>query len=169
MFLREMASIKEETGFTILPRIDVPIIGIGAPTKYLMDDIGERLGTKVTFPQDGDVGNAIGAVSSKMVESLTATVTPTKDFRYKSDVPFIGPTYHSRMEGAISSAQNSLKSFLEMKLKNEGAENINVSYKIRKYVATEGGIGDGNNDTGKNLNRIEVIARAIGDPPEMVW
>ena len=169
MFLREMASIKEETGFTILPRIDVPIIGIGAPTKYLMDDIGERLGTKVIFPQDGDVGNAIGAVSSKMVESLTATVTPTKDFRYKSDVPFIGPTYHSRMEGAISSAQNSLKSFLEMKLKNEGAENINVSYKIRKYVATEGGIGDGNNDTGKNLNRIEVIARAIGDPPEMVW
>ena len=168
MFLREMASLKEPSGFTMLPRVDIPIIGIGAPTRYLMDDIGTRLGTKVIFPQDGDVGNAIGAVSSKMVESLTAVVTPTKDFRYKSDVPFIGPTYHTRLEGAISSAQNSLRSFLESKLKSEHAKNINVTYKIKKFLATEGGIGNGNNDTGKNVNRIEVIARAIGDPPEMM-
>lgn len=168
MFLKEMASIKPETGFTMIPRIDVPIIGIGAPTRFMMDDMGERLGATVIFPKDGEVGNAIGAVSSKMVESLTATVTPTRDLKYKANVPFIGPSYHDRLDDAIESAKNGLRSLLVSKLEGEHARNIIASFKVKKVMAMEGGIGYGYNDTGMNINCVEIIGRSIGDPPGMV-
>lgn len=41
--------------------LKIPLIGIGAAAAYLLPAVAERLGTTVTFPPCGEVGNAIGA------------------------------------------------------------------------------------------------------------
>ena len=167
--LRQMSMPRRKHGFDIVPRVDVPIVGIGAPTPHMMAGVGRRLGTKVLFPENSDVGNAIGAVSSKMVASLTANIYPTNDFRYKAMVPFIGSSYHSKLADAIDSAKKNLGSLLAEQLRKEYASNITISYSIHTFDAIEGGIGgmdDAHAD--RNVTRVEIACRAIGDPPEAV-
>jgi N-methylhydantoinase A/oxoprolinase/acetone carboxylase beta subunit len=167
MFLRRMSSLNKKGLLKMLPKIDVPIVGIGAPAKFLMYDIGERLGTKAVFPEDFDVGNAIGAVSSKVVESLSATVTPTNDYRYKLEVPYLGPSYYSRMESAVSAGRSSLENFLADEVKKHGGTNIVTSTKIKTFMATEGGVGNWEEEgISRTVNYVEISSRAVGDPPE---
>ena len=167
MFLRRMASLDRKSNFNIKPQLSVPIVGIGAPARFLLADVGERLGTEVILNDDSDVGNAIGAVSSRIVESLSATITPTSDFRYKVDIPYLGPTYHTRIESAVSAAKRSLEGFLENEVKKYGGRNIVTSSKVKTYTATEGGVGDWEEESlARTVNFIEVHSRAVGDPPE---
>lgn len=169
IFLRRMASIDRKAVFNIKAHMNMPIVGIGAPAGFLMNDIGERLGTEVILPENNDVGNAIGAVSSRIVESLSATITPTADFRYKADIPYLGPTYHSRIESAVSAAKSSLEGFLEKEVKKYGGRNIVTSSKVKIHTATEGGVGDWEEESlARTVNYIEVHSRAVGDPPEVV-
>ena len=166
--LRRMSTAKKNVDvFEMRPKITVPIIGIGAPSKFLMDDINQRLGTKVMFPENYDVGNAIGAVSSKIVESLSAMVTPTNDFRFKLEVPYLGPSYYSNIDSAISAGRSSLEKFLYNEVEKNGGLRIKVSTKIKTVMATEGGFGDWEEDgVARNVNYVEILTRAVGDPPE---
>lgn len=41
--------------------LKIPLIGIGAAARYLLPAVAEKLNTSVTFPQNCEVGNAIGA------------------------------------------------------------------------------------------------------------
>ena len=166
--IRRMSTARKGVDvFEMRPKITIPIIGIGAPSKYLMDDINMRLGTKVMFPENYDVGNAIGAVSSKVVESLSAIVTPTQDFKFKLEVPYLGPSYYSNIDSAISSGRSSLEKFLYNEVEKNGGLRIKVSTKIKTVMATEGGVGDWEDEgVARNVNYVEILTRAVGDPPE---
>ncbi|MFA6710348.1 MAG: hydantoinase/oxoprolinase family protein [Candidatus Methanomethylophilaceae archaeon] len=169
MFVRRMSSIDKNRTFAMRSDVRVPIVGIGAPARYMMADIGDRLGTDVIFPDNFEVGNAIGAISSRIVESLSAIITPTHDFRYKVDIPYIGPSYYAHIESAISSARSSLERYLEAEVKKSGGRNIVTSSKIKTFMATEGGVGnwDDEESMARTINYIEVNSRAVGDPPEV--
>ena len=166
--LRRMSTAKKGMDvFEMRPKITIPIIGIGAPSKFLMDDINTRLGTKVLFPENYDVGNAIGAVSSKVVESMSALVTPTHDFRFKLEVPYLGPSYYSNIDSAISAGRSSLEKFLYNEVEKNGGLKIKVSTKIKTVMATEGGFGSWEEEgIARNVNYVEILTRAVGDPPE---
>lgn len=71
------------------------------------------------------------------------------------------------MNSAISAAKSSLKSFLVKEVEMKGGTDIRTTTKVRTVMAVEGGIGDWE-ETGvaRNINYIEVICRAVGDPPE---
>lgn len=170
MLLRRMSSAnKGSETFEMLPKLSVPIVGIGAPSKFLMNDIGKRLCTEALFPENFDVGNAIGAVSSKVVESLSAVVTPTHDFRFKLEVPYLGPSYYSEISSAISAGRSSLEAFLKNEVTKHGGINVTASTKIKTVMATEGGFGNWEEGgIARTVNYVEIISRAIGDPPEMV-
>lgn len=157
--LRDMASLKSPRGFAVTPRIDVPIVGIGAPTSSLMGDVGRRLGTEVLFPENGDVGNAIGAVCSKMVASMTATVIPAEDDRFRVMVPLHEPKHVRSYQSAIELAGSMLKEALTESLRMDGARNIEVFFKTRVYSMTDDGFW-----TEGDLDHADVIGRAIGDP-----
>ena len=53
-------------------------------------------------------------------------------------------------------------------LEAAGARNIVKTSKVKTYMATEGGVGDWEDDSiARTVNFVEVISRAIGDPPEV--
>ena len=157
--VRDMASNKKSRGFAVMPRIDVPIVGIGAPTSSLMGDVGKRLGAELIFPENGDVGNALGAVCSKMVESETAMITPCDDGGFKIVVPLRDVRYLRNLDLAIETAKDMLRSLLTENLRKDGAENIQLMFKTRVYSMTDDGLW-----TENDLDRAEVIGRATGDP-----
>ena len=168
LILRRMLTLHHGGSLmNMRPSFEIPVVGVGAPSRYMMADLDKRLGAEVIFPDNNDVGNAVGAVCSKISESLSGNVIPTPDYRFLTTVPFIGSSYHVHIGSAISSAQRSLESYLENKLKAAGARNVVTSSKIKTYMASEGGIGDYTDEglTG-TVNYVEVISRAIGDPPE---
>ena len=167
IMLRRMLTLHHDENMNIKPEFRIPIVGIGAPSKYMMEDMDKRLGAKVVFPENNDVGNAIGAISSKIVESLSADVIPTPDYRFIATIPFTGTSYHTHLGNAVSACKRSLESYLENRLKSMGARNIVTSTKIKTFMASEGGIGDYTDEgLAGTVNYVEVISRAVGDPPE---
>ena len=167
--VRRMSTSKKDVDvFEMRPKLTIPIVAIGAPSAFLMEDIGKRLGTKVIFPENHDVGNAIGAVSSKVVKSMSALVTPTNDFRFKLEVPYLGPSYYTNIDSAISAGRTSLEAFLKNEVEKNGGTNIKVTTKIKTVMATEGGVGDWEEEgVARNVNYVEILTRAVGNPPEV--
>ena len=96
-------------------------------------------------------------------------VTPTHDFRFKLEVPYLGPSYYSNIDSAISAGRSSLEAFLKDEVKKKGGVNIYTTTKIKTVMATEGGFGDWEDEaTARTVNYVEILSRAIGDPPEMI-
>ena len=157
--LRDMASLKGPKGFAVLPRIDLPIVGIGAPTRCLMGDVGKRLDAELIFPENGDVGNAIGAVCSKMVVSLTATIIPSQGDMFRVIVPQMEQRYVAKLDYAIEIVKDMLRGSLTESLRKDGASNIEIAFKTRIFSMTDDGFW-----TEADLDHADVICRATGDP-----
>ena len=53
-----------------------PVIGIGAPIKYFLPKAVKPLGAKAILPEDADVANAIGAITSNVVIKKQLRIVP---------------------------------------------------------------------------------------------
>jgi len=162
---RKMTSLKREKVLDLLPRMRYPIVGVGAPAEALMSDMGERFGTSVVFPEHFDVCNAVGAVTSKISESLTATVAPTLDYRFSASIPFMGMVYYDRFETAVQAASRSLTAYLTEKVKRSGAVNIKAVTRQNTHFSTEGAHGNWEEEAiARSINFADVTVRVTGDP-----
>ena len=163
--IKKMTSLRRGQPMDVLPKLRFPIVGVGAPAEALMSDIGERFGTKIFFPEHFDVCNAVGAVTSKISESLTATVAPTLDYRFSASIPFMGLVYYDHFESAVAAAARGLTSYLTEKIKRSGAVNIKAVTRQRKYSSTEGAYGEWEEEAlARTINFAEVTVRVTGDP-----
>jgi len=61
-------------------RIDLkrPVIGIGAPIGFFLPGAARALGAKAILPEDADVANAIGAITSDVVIHRQIRITPSQ-------------------------------------------------------------------------------------------
>ncbi|MBO6084537.1 MAG: hypothetical protein J6O90_05610, partial [Candidatus Methanomethylophilaceae archaeon] len=167
VLMRRLVSKVRTDTVEIMPKFKIPIVAVGAPSRYMMEDLAERLNAVVLFPEHNDVGNAIGAITSKVSESLSATVTPTPDYRFMASIPFMGSTYYTHLDTAISATRRWLENYLSKKIADMGATNVRCSTKIKTYMATEGGVGDWEEEAiARSVNFVEVISRVVGDPPQ---
>ena len=62
-------------------RIDLkrPVVGIGAPIHFFLPRAAEALGAKAMLPQDADVANAIGAITSNVVVKRHVRIIPNQE------------------------------------------------------------------------------------------
>jgi len=147
------------------PRCSVPIIGVGAPAVHIMDDLGDRMGAELLFPPEHEVGNAVGAVCSKVMESLSATVTPTINFTFLANVPFIGPMEYNHFDSAVENCRSSLTRHLKAKAEASGGKNIKAYSKVKVNRAIEGGWGAWEDKDTQGMNYAEITVRVVADPP----
>ncbi len=168
VLMRRLVSKTRTDTVEILPKFKIPIVGVGAPSQFMMEDLAERLNAEVLFPEHNDVGNAIGAITSKVSESLSATIAPTPDYRFMASIPFMGSSYYTHLDTAISATRRWLENYLSKKISEIGCTNVRCSSKIKTYMATEGGVGDWEEESiARTVNFVEVITRVIGDPPAL--
>jgi N-methylhydantoinase A/oxoprolinase/acetone carboxylase beta subunit len=62
-------------------RIDLkrPVVGIGAPIHFFLPRAAEALGAEAILPQDADVANAIGAITSNVVVRRHVRIIPNQE------------------------------------------------------------------------------------------
>jgi len=56
--------------------LKIPLIGIGAAARYFLPGVAERLGTTVSFSENCEVGNAIGAALLGRAANVLASIRP---------------------------------------------------------------------------------------------
>ena len=62
-------------------RIDLkrPVVGIGAPIHFFLPGAAKALGAEAILPQDADVANAIGAITSNVVVRRHVRIIPNQE------------------------------------------------------------------------------------------
>ena len=65
--------------YSINVQLQHPIVGIGAPVHYFLPGAGKRLGAEVVIPEDADVANALGAITSHILIKKQLSIRPNQD------------------------------------------------------------------------------------------
>ena len=68
---------------SLTPTLKTPVIGLGAPASLFLGDAVRMLGGEVHIPENGDVANALGAVTSRVAVETTASITATPEGSYR--------------------------------------------------------------------------------------
>lgn len=161
VFLIDRAVSGDGKGdFDCLLHVNESIIGIGAPAPSYIPQVGETFGTDVIIDGDSDVGNAVGAISSCVSESVSVVIRPVSfgmdsGFRCFSGY---GTMEYADLDTAVEESERLVRIEAVSKAENNGAEDISVSVERneREFIYGDTGI--------KCLMEIELTATAAGRP-----
>jgi len=155
--LQLMAGERSSSSFHIGIRLDRPIVGIGGPSRLLMPSLRDLLGAEVVIPEGGPVGNAVGAVCSRISETLTLRIQPLSDGQFQLVTPWGDSQDFRRAEDTIRRARELAEEHVRGKADRAGAIDITVRSDVREvHFKDQKGMD--------HLNWIEVTARATGEP-----
>jgi N-methylhydantoinase A/oxoprolinase/acetone carboxylase beta subunit len=143
---------------SIQASLDRPIVGIGAPAHVFVPELEKRMNVKVIIPPNHDVGNAVGAVCSKVSETISVQVY-LRDFKYWVFSPFTDPLEFHHREEAIENAKEISGEYVKNRALAAGAKNVVVMVDV-----DEKRFAPGSATTTPTSNWTEVRARATGDP-----
>lgn len=152
-----MAGERSPGSFRIDLHLDRPIVGIGGPARLLMPSLRELLGAEVVIPEGGPVGNAVGAVCSRISETLTLRIQPLSDGQFQMMTPWGDTQDFRRAEDAINRAKDLAKEHVWGKADRAGAVDVALRTDVREVRFKDQKGMD-------HLNWIEVTARATGEP-----
>lgn len=68
-------------------KLNKPIIGVGAPVSVYLPPVAQRLHTELVIPKHTEVGNAVGAITGSIVESVEALIRPKDGYATQVDPP----------------------------------------------------------------------------------
>jgi N-methylhydantoinase A/oxoprolinase/acetone carboxylase beta subunit len=88
--------------------LGVPVIGIGAPAAFFLPAAAQRLQAEAVVPPDGDVANAIGAITSDVRVTREATITPDELGRFRVG-GIAGAPLFVELEAAQAFAEHALR------------------------------------------------------------
>ena len=143
---------------SIQASLDRPIVGIGAPAHVFVPELEKRMKVKVIIPPNHDVGNAVGAVCSKVSEMIAVQVYP-RDFKFWVFSPFAEPMDFHHREEAIAKAREIASEYVKARALAAGAKNVEVMIDV-----DEKRFAPGSATATPTSNWTEVRARATGDP-----
>lgn len=146
--------------------ITKPIIGIGAPVKAYFPQVAEKFGTKAVFSEYSHVGNAVGAITGNIVESVEILIRPLKgegaadDPECKVFASFGTVDFHRYTE-ALEFAKKKGSIIATQRAADAGADRveIKINQKDKRF-----GFGD---SCGKSvLIETHLTVIAVGKPKE---
>ena len=142
-------------------KVNKPIIGIGAPAGVYIRWVGEVFDTDVYVTEDSDVGNAIGAITSSVSESVSFLLRP--ELAGEEDCKFeafskLGNFKYENLQEALAESERLGRESVIAAVESSGAEDVTVSVDRdeRKYA-----IGAGESSV---LMEIRLTVTAAGKP-----
>lgn len=159
-FVRRFITGEPAFSYECSLNLTKPIIGIGAPAGAYIPQVAEKLHTKLFLSEDSDVGNAVGAITGRIVETVLMTVRPARFFSTednpKSSVQSsYGIWDFGTLTEAIKFAEQKGVEIATENAKANGAANVETFFKRREdsYAI---------NDSGE-IVKIEIWATAVGN------
>jgi len=163
-FYEKMITHRPGVDYSADIRVHKKIIGIGAPIAAYLPSVAERLHTELLMPLNSDVGNAVGAITGSIMESVEVLIKPKPGLGVMEDPPC---TLHSQAEmrefetvsEAVSYAQSWGGSKVRRMAALAGAEEIEVVVDNNRVMGQIGKTwGDG------LLLEIHLKVTAVGKP-----
>lgn len=69
---------QDDAPFTLTPRANITLVGIGAPTHVFLPEAARALGAECVIPEHAEVANAVGAICSKIIVDEKVRVVPDR-------------------------------------------------------------------------------------------
>jgi N-methylhydantoinase A/oxoprolinase/acetone carboxylase beta subunit len=123
---------------TLTPTLKTPVIGLGAPAFLFLEDAVKLLGGDVQIPENGDVANALGAITSKVSVESVAGIVPTVEGYYR----ILGMEGFEDLETLDEAEELCLKTLLEKTrdmAKRAGSSEETVRVRIEDKTAESAG------------------------------
>ncbi len=122
------------------PKITFPVVGLGAPASLMLGDAVGRLNGKLTLCENGDVANAVGAITSKVRVSCEARIAVT----YTGGFRIHGLEGEENPFESLAEAEKRCISVLEEQIRSRGrkagtsASELRITIKSEVACSTEG-------------------------------
>ncbi len=150
LLARGLGEIADGLGVRL--ELGVPVIGIGAPSSFFVPEVARLLNTEAILPEDGDVANAIGAITSEVQVVRQVTIQPDEIGVLHVQGLAGAPTF-DKIEKAEAYCRVELEKLVRALAEQSGAHDATVTIKSNDRVTIS---ADG---TGLFLGRrIEAVA-----------
>ena len=144
-------------------RIDLkrPIVGIGAPIHFFLPKAGTVLGAEVELPEDSDVANAIGAITSDILVNRHVRIIPNEEGGFLIE-GISGARHFVKFDDADAFARNELVRMIRSLARAAGTSSRAVELQTQdKIVKTANGtqIFLGRTIRGKLTGQPDIVVK----------
>lgn len=144
--------------------LNKPIIGIGAPVGAYLPSVAEIFGTSLVLPEHSEIGNAAGAISGNVMESLELLIRPKKGLAEMENPPCTLYWMQEKkdfehMEDAVQYARTEGGRLVKEKALASGADSVEVLFDTYRREAKLGGGWGGN-----LLLELIITVTGVGKP-----
>jgi N-methylhydantoinase A/oxoprolinase/acetone carboxylase beta subunit len=160
----KMVTNRSGIDFSVDLNLHKKIIGIGAPIAAYLPSVAKRLHTELLMPEHSDVGNAVGAITGSIMESVEVLIKPRPGLGVMENPPC---TLHTKaemrefenIEDAVAYARSWGDGLVRQMAVRAGADEIEVKVEEDRVMGQIGkSWGDG------LLLEIHVKVVAVGKP-----
>lgn len=142
--------------------LNKPIIGIGAPVNAYLPQLAAKFHTELLIPENSDVGNAIGAITSVIAETVDMMIRPQRGFTREENPKCVvsasfGMWTFGSLDAGLVFAESSGKKEAERRARENGADEVEITVEkdVEKYSF-------GNDEKSDELVKIQMRITAIG-------
>jgi N-methylhydantoinase A/oxoprolinase/acetone carboxylase beta subunit len=162
--MRKAITGRSGLDYTCSIKLNKPLIGIGAPVKAWFPQVSTKFDTELLLPTHSEIGNAVGAVTGSIIESMEILLKPGIGENALDDpscilfAPFGRMEFEKLSEAEVFAITEGGKHVSE-RARKAGADHVEIhSEKLEKKV----GLGEGYD--GRVLIETIVTVTAIGKP-----
>lgn len=125
-FMQKALSPQQDQGFNCFLKINMPIVGIGAPVRAWLPAMAEKLNTNLIVPEHAEVANAVGAATGKIMETVKVLIKPgEKDGTYLLHAPWECRLFDD-LATAVSYALDKAKEQAALAANKAGAKEVEL-------------------------------------------
>jgi N-methylhydantoinase A/oxoprolinase/acetone carboxylase beta subunit len=142
-------------------RIDLkrPVVGIGAPIHFFLPRAAKALGAEVVLPQDADVANAIGAITSNVVVKRHVRIVPNQEGGFLIE-GLVGARHFQNFAEADAFAREELARMVRNLAWDAGTSSRVVELKTEDQIPTTA--------DGRQIFMGRIIHAKLTGRPDMV-
>lgn len=149
--------------------ITKPIIGIGAPVKAYFPQVAKKFGTEAIFSEYSHVGNAVGAITGNVVESVEILIRPLKGEGAADDpgcklFASFGTVDFQKYTEALEFAKEKGSAIATQRAVDAGADKVEI-----KIDQEDKRFGFGDSSGESVLIETHLTVTAVGKPKEFCF
>ena len=161
--MSDAVNSKEGPDYTVAFKLNKPIVGLGGPSYYMLPKVAQVLGTELILPEDFSVGNAVGAVSGKVEESISILIQSVLGSTLKAPASLVfsrlGRQYYNSFNDGVEAAREMGRKYVVEAAEKAGATNI----KVEEYV-DRSDVDLGEERYLSTVTEIKMVIKATGEP-----
>lgn len=158
LFLGQLLRLSGEDALSFAPRLEKPVVAVGAPVQAYLPAAVASLGGRLIIPEHAEVANAFGAITGRVVERCEVHVRPGKPDGFVVVAAEVQRAFEA-LEDALAFAEEHAWGVARAGAEARGGVNIVVALEREEdSLPLQRGWGD------RVLIEIRIKATAVGPP-----